>query len=232
MNKFGRNLPPTSGALAKLQQLEKRVDSVVEGLKVLDEFRSDILRAMRHTFVVVEQRMANIEDILEAVVYLMGRETVEKKVQELHVEKLEARSAADKVALEAALAEGRVVPAETISETSIIVGTEVDKDGNALHPLRVQQLWQAVQNPEMKTALLGKKAGDVIETSIGTKFTINEVYNITMQAKVDAADAKPVEVPVAETDQIPETPPVDEAVEQELVEDLANAAKNDENPSN
>jgi len=228
MGKLGRNQSPTqSGALAKLELFGKQLMALG---KNYDEFRQDILRAMRHTFTVVETRLSNIEDIMEAVVYLMGRETVEKKVQELHIEKLESRSAADKTALEMALKEERVVPSEVVGEASIVVGSEVGKDGTPLHPLRVQQLWQAVQNAEMKAALLGKKPGDVIETSIGTKFTINEVYDITMKAKVEAADAKPAEVPVEET-QAPELPAVDEAVEQQLVEDLEKAAKTDENPT-
>lgn len=232
MGKLGRVLTKGAnpqqkqmGAFQMLQALEKRVDA-------LDEFKVDVLRAMKHTFVVVEQRLQNLEDILEAVVVMLGRELVEKKVQDLHIEKLETRAAADKIALELALKEGRVAPSDVVGEKSVVVGSEVDRDGVPLHPLRVQQLWQAIQSPEMKEKLLGKKVGDVIETSIGTKFTVNEVYDITMKAEAAAADPRPVEVPVPETTEVPASEPEDAAVEQALVEDLAEAAKTDENPSN
>jgi hypothetical protein len=213
MAKFGRNgvgpaKPEKPGALQRVEALE--------------EFREELLRAVRQTFAVVEQRLQNLEETAEALVNKVGRDDVEEEVKRLHIERLEAKSEQEKAALDAAIKQGQIVETDAIGELSVVVGSEVDKDGNKLYPSRVQLLY-ATLKPEYKEKLLGAKVGEVVVTPFESKFTVLAIYNV-----VDPKDRKPL---VAETDApVPQAPlapttPLTEEEEAELVEQLAAVAE-------
>jgi DNA-binding transcriptional regulator of glucitol operon len=179
-----------------------------------------------------------LEEINEALVNLSGRPQVEEEVKRLHIERVEARSAIEAKALDAALNSGKIKEVETIGELSVIVGSEVDKDGNKLYPSRVQMLFATLKK-EYQDALRGAKRGDVVETPFGSKFTVTVVYDIVPpdqqpvlpQPAVELHPAEQLPVTLTEEEEavlveslasaVEEIDAEKEAVEEQLVEDLA-----------
>jgi len=190
-------------------------------VKALEQFREEMLRAVRSTFAAVEQRLQNLEEINEALVNLSGRAQVEEEVKRLHIERVEAKAAIEQKALETALATGKIKEVETIGELSVIVGSEVDKDGNKLYPSRVQVLYATLLK-EYQEKLLGKKVGDVIETPFGSKLTVQIVYDIVPPDQ----QPKPAPQERVELGKLPEgaklvEPSLDEETEARMLDDLA-----------
>lgn len=132
------------------------------------------------------------DEILDALITILGTEAVFNQIKKAKIEKAEANSAAMKDALEKQLAEGGVKVSEVVGELSIIVGSEVDKDGNQIPPARAQVLF-AQLTPELAALMLGKKVGDVVETPVGSKFTISELYDMVLPDPANA-DVKANEV--------------------------------------
>lgn len=216
-----------SGYGKKIAREAKAASSgALERVEKLEAFRNDVLQAMRQTFGIVDTRLQNTEDVVNALIILVGKEDVEKKVQELQIERLEAKAGTEKAALDAAVTANQVVVADVIGDRSVIVGSEVDKDGKQLYPSRVQLLFPTVKD-DYKERLRGAKAGDVIETPVGSKFTILEVYDIVLNPPPPAAEAGAREVDVPQSEEVPTSgdEPAEGEVEKQLVEDLAAIAQ-------
>jgi hypothetical protein len=208
MAKFGRN-----GA----GPVRPQGPGSLERLKALEDFRGEILRAVRQTFQAIEQRLQNLEEVNEACVNLIGRTQVEEEVKRLHIERVEARSAMETAALEQALKDGKIKEVETIGDMSVVVGSEVDKDGNKLYPSRVQLLF-ATLHKEYQDKLRGARGGDSIETPMGSKFTVATVYDVIPQAEQVPPPPLPAGTPPVDAE------PLDAEAEAKLVEQLSDAA--------
>ena len=192
-----KKIEKANGVLDRVNNAEKNIQMIYENIQ--------------KNFSVVDTKLSEQGEILDACVTLLGLDTVLEQVKKARIDKSEAESENKRVALETALAEGKIVVTDTIDTQSIIVGSEVDKDGNPLHPLRAQILLAQIK-PELAEPLKGKKVGDVVETPIGTKFTVLEIYNIVIPTKAEvAAVTSEAEVP---------SEPLDVAQQQSLVEDL------------
>lgn len=213
MAKFGR---------AGKGPVPKEGPGALDRLKSLEGFREEILRAMRQTLGAVETRLGNLEEVNEAVVNVVGRAAIEEEVKRAHIERAEAKAAVETKALDAAYASGKIKDAEVVGDMSVIVGSEVDKDGNKLYPSTVQLLF-AVLAKEYQAQLRGAKAGDVIETPFGSKFTVSKVYDID-PTKASSAQQAQEAVPPAGTPSI-EGEPLSPEAEAMLLEGLADAAE-------
>lgn len=217
MGKLGRNLVR---AAKGPQAVEDQKKGAMDRITDLEDFREGVLRAMRQTFGVIEQRIATINDMMVALTNLVGQENVEKEVQRLEIERSELRSAKEKAGLDAAIARGELVPAEEVGDLSVVIGTETDKDGKPLHPVRVQFLY-ATMKQSLKESFTGVKVGAAIDMPAGTKFTVSEVWNVVPGAE---RQAPPVESTPPATEAAPQEElteePVDEKVEAQLVEEL------------
>lgn len=196
---------------------------ILERLKKLERFEKDILRAMNQTFNIVDQRETQTEEVLRAVINLLGRETVEKEVRRLKIEELEGNSTKQKAAFDAAKTEGKVVATQVVTEKSVILGTEVDKDGNQLYPVRVQLFYPQLP-PDYQAVYLGAKVGDVVTTPTASKFTVHEVYEVvvkdeTLETQTETAPAVETQAPASGDE------PASDELAKQLVEDLAVAAE-------
>ena len=194
----------------------------LDRLKSLEDFKSEILRAIRQTFAAVEQRLQNLEEINEALVNVVGRTPVEEEVKRAHIERVEKKAATEAAALEAAYKAGKIVDAEEVGDMSVIVGSEVDKDGNKLYPSVVQLLFMTLVK-EYQDQIRGKKAGDVIETPFGSKFTVSKVFNVNPN-QAQAVQQATEGVTPASTPQV-EAEPLSPEAEALLLEGLADAAE-------
>jgi hypothetical protein len=195
----------------------------LERLKALEQFRDEILRAVRKTFNEVEQRMRSAEEVNEALVNLAGREAVEEEVKRLYIERAEAKSVLEGRALEAGIKAGKLVVSEIVGDMSVVVGSEVDKDGNQLYPSRAQLLF-ATLRPEYQEKLRGSKVGDVIVTPFESKFTVLAIYDILPQAPPPAGQQVSSEPLPVGTPPVEGQPLSDEA-EAAVLDQLSNAAE-------
>ncbi len=198
--------------------------SILERLKKLERFRDDVLRAMNQTFNIVDQRETQTEEVLRALIELFGREQVETKVRQLKIESLEAKALKEKVALDAAGEAGKIVATTAVTEQSVIVGSEVNKDGEQLYPTRVQLFFPQLPLDYQK-CYLGAKIGDVVVTPTESKFTVKELYEVVMQPE-GVSTQGPATDPAA-TVAVPTSgdEPADDDLAKQLVEDLTVAAE-------
>jgi hypothetical protein len=204
---------------------------ILERLKKLERFRDDMLRAMNQTFTIVDQRETQTEEVLRAVINLLGRETVEKETRRLKIEELESKSLQEKATFDAAKEAGKVFATERVTEKSVIIGTEVNKDGEQLFPTRVQLFFPQLPIDYQK-CYLGAAAGDVVVTPTGSKFTIAETYEVLVKAE-SATDTAPaagghslVAHPTEYVVPVSGDEPVSDDVSKQLVDDLVAAAEN------
>jgi hypothetical protein len=161
----------SSGALARTEALEKG--------------QQQIMMAVRQTFGLVDAKLGELSLTQRALINLFGAEQIEAEVKRIQIEDIENKSTQEQVAFAAAVQEGKVVPSTVVGEKTVIIGSEVDENGERLHPVRVQLLY-ATTNPEFQPQLLGKVVGDVIDTPLKTKFTINELYDIVVPVEGEA----------------------------------------------
>jgi hypothetical protein len=199
-----------SGIQKKIRETNKTSNGMLERLTNAESNIKSIYETDQKNFTVIEQRFAEQSEILDALITLTGMEQVFEQIKTKRIEKAEVEAEGKKAALEKALQEGQIVVAETVGEQSILVGTEVDKDGNQLHPIRAQLLFAQIKK-DLAEPLRGKKVGEVIYTPIGSKFTLQEIYDKNVPAVEATADA----VPPAE--------PLTVEAQQALVEDLSAA---------
>ena len=211
-----QNIPQNvqGGILARLAKLEK--------------FQKDILRAMNQTFTIVDNRESATEEVVRALITLVGQDTVEKEVRRAKIEDLEGKSAKQKAVFDEAIAKGKVVPGESVNDRSVILGTEVDPEGNQLYPVRVQLLFGNLP-ADYQACYKGAKPGDKVVTPTKSTFSISEVWDVVVKGTevestpttgLPAVDPAATVAAPTEGDE-----PPDAELEKQLVEDLAAAAE-------
>lgn len=115
--------------------------------------------------------------VLEALVEAVGPELIQEIVTRRSMEEATAISAQEVANLNEGIEEGYLASAETVTESSLIVGHEVDKDGALVGTGRQQVVFKGVA-PQSQAELLGKKVGDSLKTPTGGSFEIKEIYAI------------------------------------------------------
>jgi hypothetical protein len=216
--------------------LNKSVGAL-QRLDAVEKAQQQILLAVRQTFGLIDARLGGQQSSLNALITLFGRDTVEQEIVRQKVEELEGTAVKEKAGFDQAVEEGKLVKADIVGPRTVIVGHEVDGDGRDLHPLRVQMLFGMLK-PEFQPAYKDHRVGDVIETPINTKFTINELWDVVPPSSVNAAAAESAAAtalvapptpadPTAEPEvtaadeAVPADDPVDASTEAELLADLA-----------
>lgn len=170
----------------------QRVKTALERIESLEINMGSIIQATNQVLNQVNARLSTIEETLAALVIEIGPDQVQARVDALRTEAAEARMKAAKDALDKATAAGDVVKSEAITEKSLIVGVEKDKDGKVIVPGRVQLTYTGVK-PEFQTQLLGKGIGTIVKTTPGGTFEVTEVYDIV--EKAPEAEATPASEP-------------------------------------
>lgn len=113
---------------------------------------------------------------------------------------------------------GVLVAEESVTETSFVVGREIDNEGKFINP-RIQFALKAMPAPTQK-AILGSKPGDVVVIAEGkSKFEVLETYKI--QQPKPAQQVETAEVNAA--DQL-------KAATEETKEEVKEEAKSEEAP--
>lgn len=194
----------------------KKIKSALERLDILEGDVQRLFSAVNESSMVARQGTAELASLLEAVVELLGAETVDAKVKEIAERKQLENLARAEAALAAGLEKGELVKADKVSEVSVIVGKEIDEKGEVIFPGKVQLQTSAIK-PEFKEKLLGQGVGTVIDAPRG-KFEVMAIYDVVAKPETPA-EAAPAEAPA------PTQPAATEATAAETVEQLESALK-------
>ena len=140
----------------------------------------------------LDSRFGPVVQALNAIMDILGRETVAAKIEELRETQARQEMESKKAQLEALIAEGRLAKTDTVGEKSLIVGQEVTKDGKVVPPGRFQLHFGEIA-PKFQEQLLGKTSGASFEIPDYGKFEVQEIYNFVTPA-VPAAIVEPAPV--------------------------------------
>jgi hypothetical protein len=165
--------PPKQGVRA-------RERNALERIAALEADLSGLMSGVQNALTELERRVMTASEVIDAVVRVVGQETVEASVLAARDERAAAAAVQAKEGLDKALEAGQVVPGTVIGDNSIIVGVESDKDGVALKPGYIQ-LSMAGVKPEFKEKMVGQSAGFKFDTVDGNTFTVNGVYESAPQ---------------------------------------------------
>ena len=162
------NTPPKQGVRA-------RERNALERIAALEGDLSGLMSGVQSAITELEKRILGASEVIDAVVRIVGQDTVEAAVLAARDERAATQATQAKEGLEKALAAGQLVPGTTIGDNSVIVGVENDKDGAPIKPGYIQ-LSMAGVKPEFKEKMLGQVAGFKFDTVDGNTFTVNAVY--------------------------------------------------------
>jgi hypothetical protein len=165
--------PPKQGVRA-------RERNALERIAALEGDLSGLMSGVQSAISELEKRILGASEVIDAVVRIVGQDTVEAAVLAARDERAATAAKEAKEGLDKAIAAGQVVAGTMIGENSIIVGVENDKDGAALKPGYIQ-LSMAGVKPEFKEKMLGQAAGFKFDTVDGNTFTVNAVYEAVPQ---------------------------------------------------
>jgi len=164
--------------------VRKATKSALERVSALEESIPQIIQGINSAFGQMENKVDSFANVLEAVKNLLedvvGEGKVQAEVDSILLQRAVAASESQKRDLETAVKDGKFVVAAVVSEKSLIVGTEFDKDGKAYGAGRVQISLQGIK-PEFKDKVSGQGVGFSFDLPNGGKFTINEIYDVAEQ---------------------------------------------------
>lgn len=161
----------------------------------LDQNEEDIRNLVsntRQSLGVMDMKVKTLQEVMNAVVEIVGLDKVQAAIDKQHVDELQKESDIEKKGLELAKEKGLLVAGEAVNARSVIVGHDVDPSGNIMAPGRGQLLFAQVK-PELRESMAGKKVGEAIDTPIGGKFVIDEIWDVVAKPTVEEAAAKAVD---------------------------------------
>lgn len=166
----------TSNALDRLDQVEKTLPNLIS--------------AINNSLGGMSQQLNSQGKVLEAVMQLLGRESVEGTMKEIEERRAVETMESEKKALEELLAAGNIAKVEKVTEKSIIVGREYQPDGTLRHPGRAQVAFPRV-DAQFQPKLKDQAVGFVMELPNGGKFEVVEIFEVVQKPDEVPADQLP-----------------------------------------
>lgn len=178
--------------------LRQKTRSALDRIDAVESTINELVSSLNNVIQQLNARLADTTEKLEALTEVAGPDKVKEALRSIAVAKAEKQAASAKQALEEALMNGQLVAAQVIGENSLVVGREFDKDGNVIPPGRIQLTFGGIKS-EFQDKLRGQGFGFTVETPIGGKFEVLEVYDLVANTKSDEATTEVVDVPATET---------------------------------
>lgn len=153
--------------------------SAMERILNLEKDVKGLVGAIGNTMTGVQEQFERQSELLSAIVDQIGNDVLTKIINDKRVanEKKEVDRA--KAALEDQLAKGTMVPAETITEMSVVCAYESNPDGSPVGFIDgYKQLLLSNLSKDLQEKLLGQMSGITVETENGGKFTVSNIYEI------------------------------------------------------
>lgn len=121
------------------------------------------------------QRLDQIDQLISAVIETVGLEAIQRVVADRQARQQEERAAAQKAAIEAALAEGSLVVDPTVTVESLLVVNQFGADGQ-LKTLQPVTLPAKQMDSQLLASLLGQAVGFEASLQNGDKLRIVGIY--------------------------------------------------------
>lgn len=172
--------------------IAKRTVNALERLDQVEKTIANLTSAINNSLMTLNNQTNAQGEVLEAVVAVLGNESIDEKIKELRVQKATEAMEAEKSALEALKASGEIVATQKVTDKSVIVGKEFNQDGSVRVPGRVQVAFQRI-DAKFQPDLLGKEVGNTIDLPEGRKFEIVEIYEVAPKKEEPVAEAAPAE---------------------------------------
>lgn len=181
--------------------LRQKTRTALDRIEVIETTINELVTGMNNVIQQLNGKLMDAGEKLEALATLVGKEKFEEVLAANAVAKAKGQAEAAKKTLEQHVEAGDLEVAATISEQSVVVGREFDKDGNLLEPGRIQLTFGGIKK-EFQDQLLGQAVGFTVTTPVGGKFEVVEIYDFVLKAEptttpsaevVDAATATTTE---------------------------------------
>lgn len=185
------------GALERITALEGDFQRFIQALQ----------EVLEKNFQSLNERVTALEEVAQALVDLADKDKVKAQIEANRLKRVEIQAATARTLLNKAVEQGLYVATDTITDKTLLVGIEKDKEGKVLPPSRVQVPFDNLK-PEYQVELLNKGPGAVVNTDTGT-FEVTEVYlSVKKDAPVQAAEPEAVlEDEATETEAATESQP-------------------------
>jgi hypothetical protein len=171
----------TKNALERIDDLEKQFMKLVDGLN--------------NAFEQLNRKVGNLEDSLEAVVTILGVETVAQSITEIRLKRAEEAATLAKEQVKALFEAGVYVKSDTVTNKSILVGHEVHPEtGEIAPPGFIKASFEEIK-PELKEKFLGQKLGFKTDTGSGNLFELLEIYEEVEGKTLPSPEAVTPEAP-------------------------------------
>lgn len=154
----------------------QRLMGLEDAVRYIDATLGNLSRTLDMQKDLMEEFYNRIRAV-EAVLVTTGavsKEAVENQVQSLRAEKL--KSAVAELAQS-----GMIKKVEEVSQRSLLIGREVNKDGTVV--TKHAQFWVESLKPEVSETMLGKKVGDLLFDDSDVKFEVSEIYDFVPQTE-------------------------------------------------
>jgi len=176
------------GGRKNIQEALARGGNALDRMQRLEQDLAQIVKAVNSVNENFVEKINLLEEVLNSVGEIIGAEKIKEVLADRALRRAVNKANADKEAVAKALAEGKIVVDAVVTEKSFIVGREVDSEGKELPPGRIQLQIGDVEKT-FQDQLMSKPVGTTIDTPIGGKFELQEIYSIAPVAAVDSASA-------------------------------------------
>lgn len=170
-------------------KVAKKTANALQRLDALEQTMGGIVQGVNNALNQLQQQLAGFSETLGALVQSIGQDEVERLMVENRAERGRQLVESEKAGLAAMLAAGDVVAGEKVTEKSLLVGRELDKDGVVAPPGRAQTAFSRIE-PGFQAGLLGQAVGFALDLPTGGKFVVDEIYEV-----VDRPAAPPAAAP-------------------------------------
>lgn len=177
--------------------IAKRTTNALDRLDAVEKVLPELVTGINNSLGSMNQQLNAQGEVLDALVGLLGRDTVETAIKTNRETKATEMMEAEKKAYEELKVAGALSVVEKVTEKSIVVGREYNPDGTVRHPGRAQVAFQRV-DAAFKDALLGQPAGFILELPNGGKFEVVEVAEVVQPPDPQAPEQN---APAAEAQQ-------------------------------
>lgn len=171
--------------------LRQKTRSALDRIDAVESTINELVSSLNNVIQQLNARLSDTAEKLQALTDVVGPEKVSEAMRALVLAKAEKQAAAAKEALDDAIGKGQLVAATVIGENSLVVGREFDKDGNLIPPGRIQLTFGGIKS-EFQEQLRGQGFGFTVETPVGGKFEVLEVYDFVTDTKAEAAPSEVV----------------------------------------
>lgn len=172
--------------------LRQKTRSALDRIDAVESTINELVSSLNNVIQQINSRLSDTTEKLQALTDVVGVDKVNDAMRTLALAKAEKQAAAAKEALDDALAKGQLVAGSVIGENSLVVGREFDRDGNVIPPGRIQLTFGGIKS-EFQEQLRGQGFGFTVETPLGGKFEVLEVYDfVTATTKAETAPSEVV----------------------------------------